>query len=171
MIIRQEAASDYDEIYQLVKTAFATAQVSDGTEQDFVNMLRASGNYIPELALVAEKNGKLIGHVMLTRQRVDMPDGQKFEGLLLAPLSVALEFRSKGIGTKLAAESLRLAKEMGYRAVFLVGNPDYYCRLGFEETTKWGIKNSNEIPDKFVLGLELSAGALDLIGGSINFHS
>lgn len=171
MIIRQETASDHDKIYRLVKTAFATAQVSDGTEQDFINMLRASGNYIPELALVAEEDGKLIGHVMLTRQTVDMPGGQEFQALLPAPLAVALEYRNKGIGAKLAAESLSLAKEMGYQAVFLVGNPDYYGRLGFAETTKWGIKNSNEIPDKFVLGLELNGGALDGISGSINFHS
>ena len=50
-----------------MKLAFETAHVSNGEEQDFVNQLRAEGNYIPRLALVAEEDGKLIGHIMLTR--------------------------------------------------------------------------------------------------------
>ncbi len=67
MIIRRETPEEYGQIYDLVKIAFQTAKVSDGKEQDFVNQLRASGSYVPELALVAEENGKLIGHIMLSK--------------------------------------------------------------------------------------------------------
>ncbi len=70
MNVRQETAQDFDEIYHLVRTAFETAEVSDGREQDFVSSLRYSENYIPELALVAEEGKKIIGHIMLTRQRI-----------------------------------------------------------------------------------------------------
>lgn len=51
--IRQENKEDYDEIYNVVKTAFATAKHSDGNEQDLVAALRKSNNFIPELSLVA----------------------------------------------------------------------------------------------------------------------
>ena len=47
MNIRLAEAHDYENIYRLVKTAFEAAQVSDGTEQDFVLKLRAGENYIP----------------------------------------------------------------------------------------------------------------------------
>ena len=63
--VRQEREAEFPAIYELIRTAFATAEVSDGDEQDFANRLRIHGNYIPELALVAECQGKLIGHIML----------------------------------------------------------------------------------------------------------
>ena len=66
MTIRPAQAGDHSEIYSLVQTAFATAKVSDGTEQGFVLELRRRDTYRPELELVAEENGQLIGHILLT---------------------------------------------------------------------------------------------------------
>ena len=71
MLLRQEREAEFPAIYDLVKTAFETARVSNGDEQNFVARLRAGGNYIPELALVAEEEGKLIGHIMLTRTFIE----------------------------------------------------------------------------------------------------
>lgn len=42
IIIRQERPADYEEIYALVKEAFATADFSDGTEADYLNEVRFS---------------------------------------------------------------------------------------------------------------------------------
>ena len=88
--VRQEREAEFPAIYELIRTAFATAEVSDGDEQDFANRLRIHGNYIPELALVAECQGKLIGHIMLTRTVVTQDDGTPYEALMIAPLSVVL---------------------------------------------------------------------------------
>ena len=104
MTIRQATPKDFDAIYSLVKTAFQTAKVSDGGEQDFVLKLR-KGSYIPELELVAEEDGVLIGHIMLTGASI-RENGGCFGTLLLAPLSVALEWRAKGIGTALIREAI-----------------------------------------------------------------
>lgn len=103
MIIRKETEKDFNQIYDLVKVAFLTAKVSNGKEQDFVNQLRDSGNYIPELALVAEEDGKLIGHIMLTKTYIN--NTNKYEALLLAPISIVLEYRNRGIGTMLIVSS------------------------------------------------------------------
>ena len=70
MIIRRETQEEYPQIYELVKIAFQTAKVTNGKEQDFVDQLRSGGKYIPGLALVAEDNGKLVGHIMLTKINV-----------------------------------------------------------------------------------------------------
>jgi hypothetical protein len=83
-------------IYELVKVTLQTAKVSNGKEQDLVNKLRNSGNYIPELALVAEEDGQLIGHIMLTKTYIITNDGDKYETLLLGPISVSLEYRNRG---------------------------------------------------------------------------
>lgn len=167
--IRQETEKDCDEVYRLIKTAFETAKVKDGDEQDFAVGLRNSINYIPELALVAERRGKLIGHIMLTKTYVQKTDGGKYEGLLLAPVSVLLEHRDQGVGSALIYESFRLAIEMGYEAVFLCGDPAYYHRFGFRPTADFGIKNTHGFPDENVMVYELKADALKGVTGVADF--
>ena len=89
MEIRVAKPEDYNEIYRLVKTAFQTAQVSDGTEQEFVLELRASSGYIPELEFVAFEENAIVGHIMLTTQPIKASkDG--ICAVLVAPLCVAL---------------------------------------------------------------------------------
>ena len=165
MQIRQVTKNDYDAVYHLVETAFQTAQVSDGTEQDFVLELRKRDTYIPALELAAEENGRLVGHIMLTVQPVK---GREVKALLLAPLCVDIDYRGKGLGGALIAEGFRLARQQGYAAVFLVGNPDYYGRHGFHSIADFGLENAADVPDKFVQGCELFPGALAGEGGSVN---
>jgi putative acetyltransferase len=170
MVIRKETESDFDRIYDVVKTAFQTAKVSDGKEQDFVTQLRSAGGYIPELALVAEEGDALLGHIMLTRTHiVDGPD--RHEILLLAPLAVALDHRSRGLGAQLIGESCRRAKAMGFSAVILVGDPGYYGRFGFRTSADFGIRNTNDIPDEYVMVCELVPGALQNVQGTILFST
>lgn len=165
MKIRQETEQDFDEIYTLIQTAFKTAKVSDGSEQDFAVGLRNGENYIPELALVAEKDNRLIGHIMLTKIYVKQDD-RSFEGLLLAPISILLEYRNQGLGSMLIEKSLALAKDMGYTAVFLVGDPAYYHRFGFGRSADYGIKYADNIPDRYVMVRELVPHALNGVTGT-----
>ena len=62
MLIRKETPKDYEDIYKIVKKAFASAEHADGNEQDLVNALRTSKAYIPDLSLVADADGKIVGH-------------------------------------------------------------------------------------------------------------
>lgn len=166
--IRPEKQNDFEKIYDLVMIAFETAKVSNGKEQDFVNQLRDSVNYIPELALVAEENNQLIGHIMLTKNFIRNSGGNA-ETLLLAPLSVILEYRNKGVGSKLINKSFELAKCMGYKSVILVGDPAYYSKFGFKKSVDFGISCSHNIPEEYVLACELVAGALREKSGTIDF--
>lgn len=171
MRIRCEKPEEFSQIYELVKVAFQTANVSNGKEQDFVDQLRASGNYIPELALVAEEDGLLIGHIMLTKTFFAGNEGRQYETLLLAPVSVALPYRKQGVGTKLIHEAMRLAIKMGHASVFLVGDPGYYHRFGFKSATDFGITNKNGIPDHYVMARELVSGSLTGQVGTIEFFT
>lgn len=168
LVIRAEKEEELDDIYMLIKEAFKTAQVNDGDEQDFATNLRTSTNYVPELALVAEYKGNLIGHIMLTKTYVEKPDGSKFEALLLAPISVALPYRDKGIGSKLINKSFDLACQLGYSAIFLVGNPDYYKRFGFKQTSFYDIRPKSNFSEEVVLVAEIVADSLNGISGVID---
>jgi len=167
MTIRAERNSDFDAIHALVETAFQTARVADGDEQEFVRKLRCSDAYLPELALVAENAGELIGHVMLTRTWV-VGDLQRVEALLLAPLAVKLEYRNRKIGAALVEQALSLAAAKGYSAVFLIGDPAYYQRFGFRPTAEYGIGHTHDIPDQYVMTLELRADALAGVSGTVD---
>ena len=167
LIIKCEEKTEFEMIYHFIKEAFETAAVSDGTEQDFVNMLRVSENYIPELALVALVDGNIIGHIMLTKYIVQDLN-QNHDVLLLAPLSVDLNYRGQGIGSKLVMKSFELARKMGYTAVVLVGDPAYYQRFSFKSSVDFGI-NCHEIPAQYIQACELVEGSLDNVFGTLTF--
>ena len=166
--IRTETPKDFEAIYNFVKVAFETAEVSDGTEQDFVNQLRASKNYIPELALVAEINDEIIGHIMLTKFEIQGQD-QAFETLLLAPLAVHLEYRKEGVGSALVRRSFELAKQMGYHSAIVLGDPAYFSRFGFKTSKDFNIICENEIPAEYIQACELTEGSLTEVSGTIQF--
>ena len=131
--------------------------------------MRASGNYIPELALVAEDEGKLIGHLMLTRTFIETAYGQHAL-LLLAPVSVVFERRSQGVGAQLIKEAFHLAKAKGHKAVIVVGDPAYYNRFDFRPSVDFGIANTDQIPNENVMACELTPDALQNVKGTISFH-
>ena len=171
--VRQEREAEFPPIYELIRTAFATAEVIDGDEQDLANRLSIHGNYIPELALVAECQGKLIGHIMLTRTVVTQDDGTPYEALMIAPLSVVLDYRNQGVGSALLKEGLRLAQSMGYRAAFLCGNPAYYGRFGFKAIGEYGIRQAG-LPEElapYFMVHELIPGSLKSVHGTIDLHA
>lgn len=152
MKIRVVNKSDFKDIYNLVKEAFKTAQVSDGNEQDFVLELRKRVFYIPSLEFVAEEQGELIGHIMFTKQAVD------------------LAYRNQGIGSKLMNYGLMKAKELGYDTAFLVGNLEYYQKFGFLCVTNYNLKNMTTIPDKYVMVKEIKEKALSNVKGGVDLH-
>lgn len=169
MIIRQANEQDFVNIYDLIKCAFQTAEVSDGNEQNFVNELRARTTYLPKLEFVAEIDNKLVGHIMFSKQAVNLTKGE-LNALMLAPLCVDGNYRNKQIGTKLVQYGLAKAKDLGYNAVFLIGNPAYYERFDFKQINNWQLQNSSGVPDEFVLGKELVVNCLNKIKGNINLH-
>ena len=69
LVIRQENVNDYEQVYNIIKTAFEKAEHSDGNEQDLVIALRKSNSFIPELSLVAVGENKIIGYILFTESK------------------------------------------------------------------------------------------------------
>ncbi|NLY21171.1 MAG: N-acetyltransferase [Tissierellia bacterium] len=159
-IIRTAELRDYDEIYELIKTAFFTAYLSDGTEQDFAVALRNSKNYIKELELVMEVDSKIVGHVMMTELGTNGKDLVSI--LLLAPICIAEEYRNNGLGEQLIDEGLKRATELDYNGVFLLGDPKFYNRVGFIRASELKVYDKvNKLPDEYFLGIELKPNSFE----------
>ncbi len=159
MRIRKEETKDYEIVYSVIKSAFASAQHADGNEQDLVNALRKSEAYIPELSLVAETDGKIVGHIMFTEAYV-----KDIVVLALAPLSVIPEYQRKGIGTALIKNGHKIAKELGYGYSVVLGSEKYYSRTGYLPAYMFGIKPPFDIPQENFMALRISADAPDIKG-------
>jgi len=170
IIIRLEEPTDYDEVYQLVKTSFATARHCDGDEQDYLNEIRKKDTFIPELSLVAENDSNvIIGQIILHKTNITTPHGIITE-LVLGPVCVHPDYFRRGIARTLINEALRLAKAMGFKAVFLCGEPEIYEKLGFVPSYLYNIfhKNDKEKTAKWSMVYELYNGSLADITGIID---
>lgn len=168
MTTRPENPEDFPRIYRLVKAAFETTPHAEGDEQDFVERQRDSDGYIAELSLVTEIGDQIVAHLMMTRLNLTVPSpGMATEILLLAAVSVELEWQNKGIGSRLIMDAFQRARALGHRAVLVVGDPDFYRRFGFRPSVDFGITNANEIEDQYVQAHELTSGSLSGVAGSV----
>ena len=139
MIIREERPSDYSWVYELVKKSFATVYDSDGTEPDYLNELRKKDVFIPELSLVAElESGMLVGQIVLYKTSIITPN-KTVTALVLSPLCVHPDYFRQGIARALMERSFEIAKNLGYTAVFLCGDPQFYRKIGFVPSYEHGI--------------------------------
>lgn len=159
MLIRKEKAEDHEIVYSVVKEAFASAEHADGNEQDLVNALRKGDAFIPELSLVAEIGGKIVGHIMFTKAYVE-----DMTVLVLAPLSVLPEFQRKGIGSALIKEGHRIARKLGYGYSIVLGSEKYYPKAGYLPAGRYGIKPSFDVVEANFMAYKLNDEAADLHG-------
>jgi predicted N-acetyltransferase YhbS len=170
MLIRREKQSDHDEVRRLVKISFATNEGDDGTTHDYLDTLRRKDVFIPELSLVTEnEGGVIIGQVLLYKADISTPQGMITE-LLLSPICVHPNYFRKGIARAMIEEVLSLAKDMGFRAVFLCGTPEIYGKLGFTPTFRYNIfhKTDESKEARWSMVRELYGGALGGVSGIID---
>ena len=72
---------------------------------------------VETISMVAELDGMIVGHVLLSR--LDGPD----KSLALAPLCVDPQWRDFLIGTELTNRAIDRARQDGWHAVFVLGDP------------------------------------------------
>ena len=159
MHIRQETANDYSSVHSVIEQAFASAEHSDGNEADLVSALRKGKSFIPKLSLVAEIDGKIVGHILFTKARIE-----NNVVLALAPLSVLPKFQKQGIGTALIKEGHRIAKELGYKLSVVLGSESYYPRVGYSPADNFGIQAPFEVPRENFMAFKLVENTADIQG-------
>ena len=167
--IRKETLDDYDRVIQLTEQAFETLEISSHNEGKLVDKLRKAPTFIPELSLVAELDGRLVGHILFTPLQIKN-EHDSFTSLVLGPVSVLPEFQKRGIGGQLIRAGHQKAKELGFQSVILIGHPEYYPRFGYKPASTWGIKTQVPLPsDDVFMAVELTEGALGNVSGVVIF--
>ena len=127
MKIRPETPQDINAIEQVTIAAFDGKPYSDQTEHLIIKRLREAGAI--SLSLVAEVDGKIIGHVAFSPVTIN---GEDIGWYGIGPVSVLPELQRQGIGSKLIQKGLSLIREKGAKGCVLEGDPGYYQRFGFK---------------------------------------
>lgn len=137
--IRPETPDDYTKINELVDKAFSTTHLGKDDTADYFIEVRKKNTFIPELSLIAQlSDGKIVGQIALYHTDI-ITNTDRITQLVLSPISVLPEYFNKGIAREMISYALTKAKGLGYKAVFLQGNPRFYEKFGFEPTYKYGI--------------------------------
>jgi putative acetyltransferase len=135
VFLRRELPGDHDGVFDLHAAAFARPGEATAPEAVLVRALRADGDIVPELSIVAEQDSKVVGHVVCSPATVD---GQPSLGL--GPLGVLPDRQRRGVGQALMHAVLAAADALGAPAVFLLGDPAYYRRFGFDLAVHAGVQ-------------------------------
>lgn len=166
--IRQEQTEDYSAVHKTVELAFKDVEESDHSEPFLVDKLRLTDAFIPELSLVAEADGEIIGHILLTKVEI-VSEKESVPSLGLAPVSVLPQYQRKGVGSALIREAHKRAAELGYGSVVLLGHKDYYPKFGYRQAIDFGIEFPFDVPLEYCMAIELHPEALKGVRGKIRY--
>lgn len=163
--IRREQFSDYRETEIMTREAFWNHFVPGCGEHYLLHIMRSSQVFIPELDFVAVDSGKIVGNSVCIKTSIEADDGKCYGVIGLGPISVLPGYQRKGIGRKLIERTKQIAREMGYHAIFLFGDPDYYSRLGFIPAERLSIRTADNMYAAAHQVYELYENALNGITG------
>ncbi len=166
--IRLENETEYREVENLVRESFWNVYRPGCLEHFVLHELRKDPDFVPELDLVLEKDGKIIGQNMFMRAVIQSDDDRKIPIMTMGPIGILPEFKRMGYGKYLLDHSLERAAELGCGALCFEGNIDFYGKSGFRPASEFGIRYHG-LPEgedaSFFLCRELIPGYLDGITG------
>ena len=166
-LIRPETPADYRAVEALTREAFWNVYRPGCLEHYLVHRYRGREGFVPELDLVLEMNGQLVGHIMYVHAAIHSDSGPLLPVMTFGPISILPEYQRRGLGKALLEDSLARAAALGAKAVCIEGNPAFYGKSGFVPAAGTGIRYNDEpdAPPYFLLK-ELAPGYLHGLSGA-----
>ena len=139
MLVREAASAETAALLQVHRLAFGQDE-----ESLLVASLLADPSAQPVLSLVAEKQGRVVAHALFTSVKLLGPDHPP-GAAILAPLAVVPPAQRSGIGRALIERACELLAQRQVQLLFVLGDPRYYTKVGFEPAYPHGLKAPYEI--------------------------
>lgn len=143
--LRREQSSDYSKTENVTREAFWNHYSPACSEHYLLHIMRDCPAFVPELDVVAVCDGKIVGNVVYMKSVIRADNGNSYEVLSLGPISVLPEYQRKGIGGRMIEYTRDIARRMGFAAILLCGDPDYYSRQGFLSAETFGIRTEDNM--------------------------
>lgn len=139
--------------------------------RQLVEEIRAKKYYVSELELImVNGDDDIIGYAMFSRFHIE--GRYENELLILTPVAVKTELQRQHISKDLLEYGFEKARDLGFKAILVEGNPKNYNSRGFQSSYKFGIEAGPNIklpnPDCLMIK-ELEKGALDKISGLVDY--
>jgi predicted N-acetyltransferase YhbS len=141
--LRLEEEKDYKIVGNLTREAFWNVHFPGCDEHLLIHNLRKADEFIEKLDFVAIYDNKIVGNIVYVESKI-INNGKEHTILTFGPLSILPEYQNNGIGGKLINHTIKLSKEMGYKAIIIYGDPEYYQRFGFKESKEYNITNKDK---------------------------
>lgn len=165
VLIRLEEENDFRDVEHITREAFWNHHVPGCNEHYLLHIMRNCDAFIRKLDFVAEVDGKVVANIVYAKSKIIGDSGKHYDVITFGPLSVLPEYQGKGIGGMLIKHTREIAKELGYRAILIYGDPGYYSKFSFVEAEKYDIRTSNNMYAVPLQALELYPGALSDCAG------
>lgn len=158
--IRNEEEKDYKEVETIIRKSFYNLYVPGCVEHYLAHVMRRHEDFVPELDLVLEEDGKIIGSIMYTKAKLVDEAGEEKTILTFGPVCVLPGCQRMGYGKKLMEHSFEKAAALGYEAIVIFGSPSNYVGRGFKSCKKYNIHLEDGSCPAAMMAKELKAGAL-----------
>ena len=172
-IIKTVDPKDYQRTLDFVYEVFSESENNEEglLVKTLVNEIRSKKYYEKELDLMmVNENDEVIGLALFSRFHIE----GKYENelLLLSPVAVKSKYQRQHISKELIEYGINKARQLGYLAIIVEGNPLNYRSRGFKTSADYGIyaHESIHLPAKeCLMVLELKENALENISGFISY--
>ena len=162
--IRVEEPRDYEAVENLTRESFWNVYRPGCSEHYVLHCYRSNPDFIPELSLVMEADGKIIGHVMYSKAKIELDQGGTLDTWTFGPISIHPDYKRNGCGLALLNYSIEKARKMGIGFLCMEGNYEFYKHAGFDLASKLGIHYHGEPKDAevpYFLAQEIIPGFLN----------
>ncbi|MFH1724662.1 MAG: N-acetyltransferase [Elusimicrobiota bacterium] len=167
IIIRRENPPERAISQEILRQTFGRE-----TEAQLADALRQTAEFNPELSLVADRGGEILGYAMFFQASI-AADAQAGthppQTAGLAPIAVRPQFQRQGVGERLVRHGLERCRFVGFDLVFVVGPPRYFSRFGFQPARPLGLEPAFPAGDADFQAFDLSGKFFGAVKGKISY--
>jgi len=167
--IRKETEQDYRKVEEITREAFWNVYNPGCNEHYLVHKMRNHKDYIEDLSFIIEVDGQIEGGIFYTHSKIIAADKKEYETITFGPVFISPKLHRQGLGRKLITHTIELAKNMGFKAIVILGHPYHYEPYGFSAGENYKISMPDGSFHEALLVLALQNAALDNISGYVKF--